>query len=86
MKTRMAAVGRAWPGEGGPLLAVLGGGAQGPLHLAFGSALSRLSYSFLPRATAISTLTFPFRKYIRVGIKVNPFSRVLPIKRRISSR
>ena len=31
-----------------------------------------LSYNFLPLATAISTFTFPFKKYNFVGIKVNP--------------
>ena len=31
-----------------------------------------LSYNFFPFATAISTFTFPFKKYNLVGIKVNP--------------
>ena len=35
---------------------------------------SRLSWSFLPRASAISTFTLPSLKYTRVGTRVNPFS------------
>src|ERR1700690_2315017 len=48
-------------------------------------SVSRLSHSCLPLARASSTLIFPLLKYIRVGIRVNPFWFVLPISLRISS-
>src|SRR5207253_9633840 len=48
-------------------------------------SVSRLSQSCLPLASASSTLTLPFLKYIRVGISVSPRCWVLPISRRSSS-
>src|SRR2546425_9606321 len=48
-------------------------------------SVSRLSQSCLPFASASSTFTLPFLKYIRVGISVRPRCWVLPTSLRISS-
>ncbi len=48
-------------------------------------SVSRLSQSCLPLASASSTFTLPFLKYIRVGMSVSPLCCVLPISLRISS-
>src|ERR1051325_8063207 len=48
-------------------------------------SVSRLSHSCLPLASASSTFTLPFLKYIRVGTSVSPFCCVLPTSLRISS-
>src|SRR5580704_12458730 len=47
---------------------------------------SRLSCSFLPLATANSSLMRPFLRYILVGISVSPFSRVFSNSLSISWR
>jgi hypothetical protein len=46
----------------------------------------RLSYSFLPFASASSTFTLPSLKYMDSGTSDSPPSRVLPIRRSISFR
>jgi len=48
-------------------------------------SVSRLSQSCLPLARASSSLTLPFLKYIRVGMRVKPFCWVWPISLRNSS-
>src|SRR5690606_37258155 len=51
----------------------------------FSRSACRLSYSFLPRASAISTFARPSRKYSASGTIVCPFSRDFDSRRRISS-
>src|SRR5439155_24775064 len=46
----------------------------------------RLSWSFLPRASPISSFARPLLKYRRIGMSVNPRSATLPVSREISLR